>query len=259
MEERQFSLDDFPLHTAEPTIAVTLPAGRYRAELVVADQAGLPSRPATVPLVVMGQTAPTITAIQPARGGQGQTINAVIQGINLGGTTLVSFVGIGVSARVLSNATAERVPIQIAIADNAALGERTFTLRTAQGTVNSKDFLVTFTVTTVLLAQPSLSQPILTNPIEPTPLQPRSTVFSPSVSVQPTQLVSSRAEDSRPVDEVLGIGPVYRSRLESNGIMDITQLAAAEPSRVANILQVSEPRAQSFITQAQSLLRDTSP
>lgn len=143
--------------------------------------------------------------------------------------------------------------------DNAALGERTFALHTAQGTVNNSDFRVTFTVTTVLISWPPLSPSILTNPTEPTPLEPRSPVFSPAGPLQPTRLTSSRAMDSRPVDDVRGIGPVFWGRLESDGVMALTQLAIADPSRITDILRVSESRAQGFIAQAQLLLRDTSP
>lgn len=65
-------------------------------------------------------------------------------------------------------------------------------------------------------------------------------------------VVFSRAE--QPVETVLGIGPVYRGRLEGIRITTVGQLAAAEPAVVAAALGVATRRAVAFVEAASRLL-----
>ena len=65
----------------------------------------------------------------------------------------------------------------------------------------------------------------------------------------------SRDFPGRTVDEVSGIGPVMKSRLEEEGITNLAELASMEPARLAEILSISEVRAMSFIDAARELLR----
>jgi uncharacterized protein YegP (UPF0339 family) len=64
----------------------------------------------------------------------------------------------------------------------------------------------------------------------------------------------SRAE--QPVETVLGIGPIYKCRLETLDIRTIGQLAVAQPTAVAAALGVSSRRATAFVEAANRLLSD---
>jgi predicted RecB family nuclease len=55
---------------------------------------------------------------------------------------------------------------------------------------------------------------------------------------------------------VLGIGPIYKCRLETLDIRTIGQLAVAQPAAVAAALGVSSRRAAAFVEAANRLLSD---
>lgn len=79
---------------------------------------------------------------------------------------------------------------------------------------------------------------------------PAGTAESPSdVVFTVLEVVTERG-----VDEVYGIGPTYSKRLEEKGITNLAQLASMDPVDLAEILQVSESRAEAFIKEAASLL-----
>jgi predicted flap endonuclease-1-like 5' DNA nuclease len=68
---------------------------------------------------------------------------------------------------------------------------------------------------------------------------------------------SPTSEPQKPVfDEIYGIGNVYRKRLLSHGIYDISALAALDPERLKVILgqRVSLATARDFISQARTLV-----
>lgn len=67
-------------------------------------------------------------------------------------------------------------------------------------------------------------------------------------------VLSLKVVTERGVDEVYGIGPTYSKRLEEKGITNLAQLASMDPVYLAEILQVSESRAESFIKEAARLL-----
>jgi uncharacterized protein YegP (UPF0339 family) len=66
--------------------------------------------------------------------------------------------------------------------------------------------------------------------------------------------VISRA--AHPVESVLGIGPIYKCRLDSIGITTVGHLAVAQPATVAAALGVSSRRAAAFVEAANRLLSD---
>ena len=57
----------------------------------------------------------------------------------------------------------------------------------------------------------------------------------------------------RPVDNVRGIGPQFRARLEEAGVRSVRELAALEPARLAEILAISEDRAAALIESAREV------
>lgn len=172
------ALTRFPIETTDPRIQVTLPVGRHVLELVVEDSAGLRSAPDQVVIEVRKDTAvPAITGILPVSGVRGATVEAVISGTNLAGATAVTFSGSGVAASIGSGGTASSLPIKIVIADDAATGGRSFTVRTPSGTAGSPA-TVSFTVAA---AEPRI--------IEPRVIEPR--VIAQPISVEPTPITAS--------------------------------------------------------------------
>jgi len=90
------------------------------------------------------QSPPTISGIEPSSGFQGSTLEAVITGTNLKGTTAVTFSGEGVTATIQAGGTDTMLPITLTIAQDAPPGPRTFQVTTPAGTAESGK--VTFTV-----------------------------------------------------------------------------------------------------------------
>jgi predicted flap endonuclease-1-like 5' DNA nuclease len=85
---------------------------------------------------------------------------------------------------------------------------------------------------------------------EPTP--------TPTLTPMPTSTPTTFNPNDFPgrqVDEVRGIGPEYKERLEAKGIKNLAELASIVPARLAEILEISEVRAVSFIDEARCLLR----
>lgn len=86
---------------------------------------------------------------------------------------------------------------------------------------------------------------------EPSVSEPPSTGGPPTA---PRPNVDSAAHPARRVDEVPGIGGGLASRLAAHGITQLADLAAVEPARLAQILEVSKQRAVSMIDSARRLL-----
>lgn len=63
----------------------------------------------------------------------------------------------------------------------------------------------------------------------------------------------SEGGESRPVNSIDGIGPVFAQRLEDAGIRDVKTLAAANPDQVAEAASVSAARARTWIELASTL------
>jgi predicted flap endonuclease-1-like 5' DNA nuclease len=64
---------------------------------------------------------------------------------------------------------------------------------------------------------------------------------------------SQPTADADDLSEVVGIGPVYRARLEQAGITSFTDLAQASPEDIAAAAQVAEDRATDWRDQAAGL------
>jgi hypothetical protein len=108
------------------TFTVTTPSGNANSSGVVGADFGV------------SVAAPAVTSINVSSVTQGNIhVSAVITGTNLAGATAVTFSGAGVTATVQSGGTATTVPIVIAVAANAAVGARTFTVATPNGNASS--------------------------------------------------------------------------------------------------------------------------
>ena len=59
-------------------------------------------------------------------------------------------------------------------------------------------------------------------------------------------------EDTEDLETIEGLGDTYADRLRSSGIESIDHLAAADAETVANVAEVSEDRAQDWVSNAQS-------
>jgi polyhydroxyalkanoate synthase len=64
---------------------------------------------------------------------------------------------------------------------------------------------------------------------------------------------NEQADESEavPVEEVSGIGPTYSERLADVGTETVADLASADPTAVAEAAEVSESRAEDWITAAE--------
>jgi hypothetical protein len=118
------------------------------------------------------------------------------------------------------------------------------TVTNAQGGFRFADLVAgTYTVTAVsggLVGQQQVAVPGVITPPGPGPITPP--IFDP------------RAFPGRTLAEVGGIGPVFRARLEANGITHPAEVASIEASRLASILEISEIRANVLIENARRLL-----
>lgn len=105
---------------------------------------GTTSSPQGVQFTVQ-QNAPVITGITPRNGRQGTIFTASIQGRNLSGATAVAVLGGGVTATIQQGGTDTNLPVQLVIAQNAAVSSRQFSVTTPGGQTQSPS-TVTFTV-----------------------------------------------------------------------------------------------------------------
>lgn len=74
---------------------------------------------------------------------------------------------------------------------------------------------------------------------------------APAFRVSPTPAPSEPSEDD--LSEVVGIGPVYRARLQQAGYGSFAELAAATPEEIAAAAEVTTERATDWRDQAQGL------
>jgi hypothetical protein len=166
--------------------------------------------------------------LMPADTRGGLTINVAVAGNTMSGTVL------NVAGAVIpgANVTLSGPPgTQSTITDsqgffrfaNLAPGNYTVTASSG-GLVGQRPVTV-----------PGVITPPITGPITPP-------IFEPLASAE------------RTLAEVGGIGPVFRSRLEQSGINHPAGVASLEPSRLAEILGISETRANVVIENARRLL-----
>ncbi|MBV9036118.1 MAG: IPT/TIG domain-containing protein [Acidobacteriaceae bacterium] len=88
--------------------------------------------------------APTLTAISPTTGLRGTTVPITLTGTNLGGATVNTGTGSGITATVLSiNGAGTSLTANLVIAANAPTGNANISVTTGGGTSGSKTFSVT--------------------------------------------------------------------------------------------------------------------
>lgn len=128
---------------ASPTsILATVPAGATTGPVTVTKTTTNETATSPQPFTVV---AITITGVVPARVAQGTTKVTVIQGTNLASATGVQFTQGGLSATLLSGATVQSLPINLAVAGTVPPGSYPFSVTTPFGTVPSGAVTVTVT------------------------------------------------------------------------------------------------------------------
>ncbi len=75
----------------------------------------------------------------------------------------------------------------------------------------------------------------------------------PAATMPPPQTEVPTPSGGDDLARVKGIGPVYRSRLEAEGITSFAALAAADPDVVAAAIDVAQSRVEDWQEQARSL------
>ncbi len=128
----------FPQETLEPVLNATLPVGKHFLKLVVIDDVGGESEPATVEITVEQVGKPVIDHIDPAVGERGRMIDAVMIGTNLREVKSIRvFQDTQEDQRVIvtprAGGTAEILPVTIRIFEHAVLGPRTIEVTTKYG------------------------------------------------------------------------------------------------------------------------------
>lgn len=251
------ALTRFPIETTNPRIEVTLPVGRHVLELVVEDSAGLRSAPDQIVIEVRKEVVvPVITGILPVSGIRGATVEAVISGTGLTGATSVVFSGTGVTASVGSGGTAEKLPVKIAIAADAALGARNFRVATPNGNAVSPAgvaFSVAAEPRVIMEPLPLSTRPIV---IEPTPVATNPITVEPiPTGVRPV-VVDPAPVATRPIvveplaitPEVRAVTPEVRAiiaepRLVTPEVRPVVETRAITPEVVTPATPVIEARA----------------
>jgi hypothetical protein len=79
-------------------------------------------------------SAPTVTAVAPASGWSGETLNVVVTGTDFTGATAVSFLGTGITVNNYTVDNATQLTAGVSIACNATLSARDVAVTTAAGT-----------------------------------------------------------------------------------------------------------------------------
>jgi hypothetical protein len=72
-----------------------------------------------------------------------------------------------------------------------------------------------------------------------------------AVSIKSSPVISAKPDD---LQQVKGIGPVFDGRLQAEGITTIAQVAAMPVEVIANLLEISENRANTILTEAVKIL-----
>ncbi len=126
------------LSATTTSIIATVPATATTGLVTVTNANGTAASPQPFTVLV-----PQVTGIDPVRAAQGTTTFAVISGASLTGATAVQFVQAGLSARLLSGATADRLPIHLTVAATVPAGSYPFSVVTPVGVADSGAVMVT--------------------------------------------------------------------------------------------------------------------
>jgi YD repeat-containing protein len=126
------------LSATTTAIVATVPATATTGPVTVTAANGTAASPQPFTVLV-----PRVTGIDPVRVAQGTTTFAVISGTSLSRATAVQFAQAGLSARLLSGATAERLPIHLTVAATVPAGSYPFSVVTPVGVADSGTVTVT--------------------------------------------------------------------------------------------------------------------
>lgn len=97
-----------------------------------------------------------------------------------------------------------------------------------------------------------LRQLVGQSPVPEAAERERRIVHPPATKEAPPFL--QRAAVAEDLTRVRGIGPVYADRLTAVGIQTVAQITAMTPARLADVLQISESRAESILAAANEAL-----
>jgi hypothetical protein len=144
--------------TSEPMIVL----GQIDFDSMVADYTQRQEAQIRASLIGAGPSpvTPTITGIAPPSGAVGSTITVQISGTSLAGASAISFSGTGITPTIQPGGTATSFDVELVIDAGAAVGARTFSVTTPQGTANSG--AIVFGVSAVAVSVTSIA-PTLAN------------------------------------------------------------------------------------------------
>jgi YD repeat-containing protein len=126
------------LSATTTSIVATVPATATTGPVTVTNANGTATSPQAFTVLV-----PQVTGIDPVRVAQGTTTFAVISGASLSRATAVQFAQTGLSARLLSGATADRLPVHLTVAATVPVGSYPFSVVTSLGVADSGAVAVT--------------------------------------------------------------------------------------------------------------------
>jgi YD repeat-containing protein len=121
------------------SITTSVPSGATTGPITVTNTNGTATSPQPFTVLV----PPIITGVNPARVPQGQTTQVQIAGLNLVNILSVNFSNPNLSATILAGATAENLPINLAVPLSVPPGTYTFLVTNAVGTAQSGAVTVT--------------------------------------------------------------------------------------------------------------------
>jgi hypothetical protein len=143
--------------------------------------------------------APTVTAINPGQGNQGESLNVIVTGTNLTGATAVTF-GAGIIVTGFTVNSSTQVTAVISIASDAAAGSRTVSVSTQGGTGSLDNGFMVNTLQTPLIGSGSHSSTTSTS------FSPAQTVVNPTFTVQNASLSTGQPADGGSVTVNATIG-----------------------------------------------------
>jgi hypothetical protein len=132
--------------------------------------------------------APTIAAVNPGQGTQGESLTAIITGTNLTGATGVSF-GAGIIVTGFTVNSSTQITAGISIASDAAVGSRTVSVSTQGGTGSLDNGFTVNNLQNPLIGSGSHSSTTSTS------FSPAQTVVNPTFTVQNASLSTGRPAD----------------------------------------------------------------
>jgi len=124
---------------SETSIVTTVPTNATTGPIRVTNTNGTATSPQPFTVLV----PPIISGVNPARVPQGKTTEVQIAGFNLVNILAVNFSNPNLSATILAGATAQSLPINLAVPSTVPLGTYTFSVTNAVGTAQSGSVTVT--------------------------------------------------------------------------------------------------------------------